>query len=558
MRTSNFPTLLTLTLLAAACTGSTERAASTGDVGGTIVVSMPEPATSLPPYIRGAQDRMLVDLIYERLAEMDTTMQTVGDKGFHPRLAKSWDWAADSLSIAFHVDPRARFHDGQPVRAEDVVFSFDLFKDPKVAPSVVPLLANIDSVTARDSLTAVAWFKKRTPEQFYDATYQVWIMPKHLLAQVPRDQLNSSEWARKPIGTNRFRLARWEPGTRVEIVADTGNYRGRAKLDRVIMTPAADFDANITRLMTGEADFFEQLSPQLVPRVDSSKSLKTVPYPAFAYAFMGMNQRNPKNLSQPHPIFGDRDLRRALSMGIDRQSMLTNVFGKLGSPAYGPFPKTVSVADTTLRMLPYDVNAAKATLDSLGWKPGPDGIRVKNGKPLAFSLLVPTSSRARMSYAVLLQEQFKTLGAKVELESIDFNAFLARKENSRFDAIMDAYGTDPSPSGAKQSWSSTSIGAGGGNALGYRNHQFDVLLDSAIGSFDMAKTKQYASRAFQQVIDDAPAIWLYDLLNIAGAHKRIQVTALRADGWWSSLPDWTIPASQRIDRDRIGLTAANR
>lgn len=523
-----------------------------------MIVAMPEPSNALPPFIQGAADRMIVDLIYDRLADMDTTLQTIGDKGFHGELAKSWDWARDSLSIAFHIDPRAHWHDGRAVTAKDVKFSFDVFKDTVIAANVAPLLSNIDSVTVRDSMTAVVWFGHRAPEQFYDAVYQVWIMPEHLLGAIPHAQLRTSEAAKHPIGSDRFRLSRWESGQRVELVADTANYRGRAKLNRVVMRPMSDYDAGVTQLLTGDADFFEALLPQYLPRIDSSKTVRAVPYPGFGYTFMGMNLNDPKSLKRPHPIFGDRETRHALSMAVDRQAMLQNVFGRYGKISYGPFPKAVAVADTTLRLLPYDQARAKALLDSLGWKPGADGIRVKAGRKLEFGLMVPTSSRARMTYAVLLQEAFKNVGAKVDIEQLDLNTFGQRQETRQFDAELAAFSTDPSPSGFKQTWSSSGIGKGGGNVVGYTNAKFDGLLDSALTSYDAAKAKQYASRAFQIEIDDAPGIWLYDVLYIAGAHKRLHATGLRADGWWNSLADWTIPPNERIARDSIPLNAGAR
>jgi peptide/nickel transport system substrate-binding protein len=543
--------------LVAACT-TTDKTTSSGETGGTMVVAMPEPSNGLPPFIETGADRMVVDLLYDRLADMDTTLQTIGDKGFHGELARSWDWAPDSMSIAFHLDPRARWHDGQPVTAKDVKFSYDVFKDATVAPNVAPLITNLDSVTVRDSMTAVIWFHRRSPEQFYDGVYQVWIMPEHQLGAIPRPQLRTSEAVKHPIGSDRFKLARWETGQRIELIADTANYRGRAKLDRVIMRPITDFDAGVTQLFTGDADFFELLLPQYLPRVDSSKTVKAVPYPGFGYTFMGMNLNDPKSLKRPHPIFGDHATRLALSMAVDRKAMLQNVYGTNGKISYGPFPKSVVVADTALQLPPYDQARAKALLDSQGWKPGADGIRVKGGRRLEFGLVVPTSSRSRMTYAVLLQEAFKNVGAKVNIEQLDLNTFGQRQETRQFDAAMISYNTDPSPSGFKQTWSSSGIGKGGSNRVGYSNPKFDAMLDSSLASYDAAKAKQYASRAFQIEIDDAPGIWLYDVLNIAGAHKRLHITGLRADGWWNNLADWTIPANERIDRDRIPLNAGAR
>jgi peptide/nickel transport system substrate-binding protein len=117
--------------------------------------------------------------------------------------------------------------------------------------------------------------------------------------------------------------------------------------------------------------------------------------------------------------------------------------------------------------------------------------------------------------------------------------------------------TDPSPSGARQLWHSAAATKTGVNYVSYANPRFDALLDSAIASFDPAATKSYARRAYQVLIDDAPAIWLYDVLTMAGLHQRFRTTGLRADGYWASLADWHIPASERIARDRVGLAQAS-
>ena len=92
----------------------------------------------------------------------------------------------------------------------------------------------------------------------------------------------------------------------------------------------------------------------------------------------------------------------------------------------------------------------------------------------------------------------------------------------------------------------------------YSNPKVDALLDSSASSFDPAKMKTYASRAFQQIIDDAPAIFLYDMTLTYAVNRRVTVAPLRTDEWWANLADWSIPPDKRIDRDRIGLGVASR
>jgi peptide/nickel transport system substrate-binding protein len=529
-------------------------AAGPNDVGGTMVVAAPsEPTTILPPLIVSINDRQLSDLLYDRLAEIGDDLNTVGDKGFKKQLAERWEWAADSMSIVFHLDPRARWHDGVPVRASDVRYSLRLIKDPALGSSATPLVSNIDSIAVRDSLTAVAYFKQHTPEQFYDLVYQVSILPEHILGNTPVAQLKTAEVGRRGIGSGRFRLTHWEPGKRVEIVADTANYRGRPKLDRIVFTVSPDFNSAVGRFFSGDADFFEQLRSEHLPRIATDTARRAQRFPGLQYAYLAFNLADPKSPSAPHPIFADRAVRRALTMAVDRRAMLRNVFDTLGVLLYGPFPRAMTVADTTLPQLPYDTLKARALLDSIGWVAGTDGVRSKAGQRLAFTITVPSSSAARAQYAVLLQDAFRRVGAAVTVDKIDFAGFTARQNARGFDAEMNVYNMDPSPSGFKQTWTTAGITSGGANFSSYSNPSVDALIDSAITTVDPARTRAYTRRAFEQIIEDAPGVWLYEPLSIAGIHKRIRTVGVRADEYWAGMADWWIPAAERSARDRIGL-----
>ena len=127
------------------------------------------------------------------------------------------------------------------MRAADVKFTFELYVDPATGSPTAPLLANIDSVSTPDSLTAVFWYKRRTPQQFFDAAYQMWIVPMHLLRATPHNRMVATPFGRRPVGSGRFRFEKWEPRQRLELVADEDNYRGRANLDRVVWTVSPDF-----------------------------------------------------------------------------------------------------------------------------------------------------------------------------------------------------------------------------------------------------------------------------------------------------------------------------
>lgn len=548
-------------LLAAslACSGGGDSNRGGSDArspGGTLVVSTAADAsTMLPPYSDDAMSRAAVVLLFDKLAEIGPTLNTIGDEGFEPRLAERWTWAPDSLSVAFHLHPRARWHDGRPVTARDVVTGFDITRDPKVGSSAGPLVVSIDSVTARDSVTAVVWYKRRSPEQFYEFVHQIWPLPTHLLEGADRTQLRAHALSSTPVGSGPYRLRRWDRGSVVELVADSTHYRGRANLDRVLFMIAADPNTGVTRVLAGEADLWEILRPNNVADVARNPNLKTVPYNALQYGFLSFNFRDARNKSRPHPVFGDRDVRRALTMAVDRRAMVKNVFDSLAIPAIGPFPSGLSTADTTLVQIPFDVEGAKRLLDSLGWRDANgDGIREKAGRLLEFGIMVPTSSAPRMQFAVLLQEQLRQVGVKANVEAMEFTTMRTRMGQRAFDSYLGLWGTDPTPSGIRQTWGTPGARASDGSNYGsYENPAMDALVDTALASFDPAASRAHFKRVYQMVIDDAPAIWLYEPRPYIIVHKRVRPEGMRADGWFYGIEKFWIPESERIPRDRIGL-----
>ncbi|HVE77628.1 MAG TPA: peptide ABC transporter substrate-binding protein [Gemmatimonadaceae bacterium] len=551
---------LALALLVAACRGG-ERTADAA-AGGTLVVVAPTDVDFLlPPLVNGIQGRAVMEQMFERLAEIAPELNVVGDGGFEPRLAERWEWAPDSLSIAFRLNPRARWHDGRPVTARDVRFSWEVYADPATGSSTTPLIPYIDSVQVVDSLTARVWYERRTPEQFYDFAHQIFILPQHVLGGVPHAELKTSAFGRQPVGSGRFRFERWEPNVRLVQLADTVHYRGRPKLDRLVWTVAPDFTASVAKLFAGEADFMDGLRPENVEDIGRRPELRSVAHAALQYGYLQFNLRDPRRPSRPHPIFGDKRVRHALTMALDRPRLAQSVLGPQARVALGPFPaqNVLQGQDSALRQLPFDLARARALLDSAGWRDtNGDSVREKGGRPLEWTLTVPTSSRNRVRYAVLLQEAWRQAGARVNVEQVEQNVQLSRMTSRDFDTFIGVWGTDPSPSSARQTWVGSSARGGGSNYGSYESARFDALVDSAITAPSPARAVTYWKQAYQTIIDDAPAVWLYVPVVTAGMHARLRPVNLRADAWWAGLADWWIPVDERNDRDRVGLRAAAR
>ncbi|MCU0625357.1 MAG: peptide ABC transporter substrate-binding protein [Gemmatimonadaceae bacterium] len=539
----------------AACGDASTPAPETGTAGGTVVVATPaEPDNLAPPITTSQLGHIIEDLVFERLADLGPALNTVGDAGFTPRLATRWRWAADSLSIAFTLDSAARWHDGRPVRADDVRFTFELTRDPRTASPLAALIGNIDSVSVRDERTAVVWFRRRTPEQFFEATYQLVIVPRHLLASVDRAQLAASDFARNPVGSGPLRFAGWKAGQALTLVADTTAGRRRAKLDRVVFTIAPDPQTAYTRFATGEADIFEAVRPDRVAEVAANASLRLQLLPSLDYQYVAFNFFRDGSTT-PHPVLGDRVVRQALVLASNRPAIVRNIYDSLAVVALGPFTRALASADTSLRPAPVSPDSAEQLLDAAGWRRGADSMRVRDGVRLAFSILVPSTSAARLRAATLLQEQFRRIGVQVTLEQVDFPTFLSRLDARRFEALMGAWQSDPSPSGVRQTWGSTGAVAGGENAGRYRSAVFDAHVDSGLAAFDPALMKAHFAAAWRVINDDAPAIWLAESRRVLGLHARLQPVGMRPDAWWAQLDQWTIRPGARLARDGGEATA---
>jgi peptide/nickel transport system substrate-binding protein len=540
----SLPFLLGVALVTA-CSDSSRSPQSSG--GGTIVIAASsDPGTLFPPLAATAQARQINEQIYDYLLVVGPDLNTFDDGRFQARLAESWQWSPDSLSLAFKINPRARWHDGVRVTASDVQFSYQTYKNPELASPYAEDLANVDSITVRDSLTAVFWYHARSAHQLLDAS-QPMIIPRHVFENTPVKSLEEFGATTKPIGTGRFRFHSATLGASVEIVADTDNYRGRPGVDRIIWSIGPSATA-ATRLFGGEVDVYAAMRPDHLADLAKHPEIRLTTFPGTEYTFIRFNVKQ--------PLFESRALRRALTMAVDRASIIRNVFDTLAVPSIGPtvrvFPTTDAAALTEIS---FDPIKARALLDSLGWTlDRQSNVRMKNGRKLEFSLSVPSSSIPRNNMAVLLQEQLRQVGVRMNIDKMDYATFNARLAARQYDAAFPNWIFGATPNSVSETWSSESARRKDGtNSGGYENSQFDAEIDSAIASRNMIDSRRHFTKAYQTIIEDAPAIWLSEQKIVMGVHRRIRTTATRADSWWYTLADWTIPAGEQIARDHVPM-----
>jgi len=539
-------------LVVAVLAGCERRGGCTGANCGTLIdAAVGEPATLLPPSSEDIVANDIGEQLFLKLADVGMSENTVGDEDFQALLAQKWEWDGP-LTLVFHLDPRARWQDGQPVTAADVEFTFNAYNDSAVGSPYRPKLHRIASVTQRDSLSAVFRFKERYPEMFYDAVYHMRILPAHLLRPVPRDQWRNAPFGRQPVGDGPYRFVRWQAAQSIELVADSTFFLGRPGIRRLIWRFTPNLQVAVQQAIADEADVREQLvTPDNVERARAAKQLAVYTYRGNVYTLLWFNQRSPDDSTLPHPIFADRDVRRALTMAVDRASLLKSALGELAKVPPGPMSELLGIWDPDIRQLPYDTAQAARILSAHGWRDHDgDGVRDKNGQPLEFHVLVPTTSVLRRQYARLLQEQYRAIGVKVDIDELEGAVVNQRAATGKFDTAILSRANDPSPSsGIAQSW--TRAGFGGSNFGRYYNPELERLVDRAVTANTRDQARALWRAAMETVNADAPGIFLYALDNVAAVHKRVENVQFRPDSWAALLRTWRIPPDRLIDRDRV-------
>jgi peptide/nickel transport system substrate-binding protein len=509
--------------------------------GGIVIVTGQQPTMPIPTLMEGAANSVgnmeLADQLFLRLAGLGPTMLTAGDRGFVPLLAKSWT-RRDSLTLVFDLDPRARWQDGAPVRARDVVFTIERAKNPAVAPRLVGLLRHISSVRAEGEHRVVFRYARAYPEQLYDATFYVAPLPAHLLDTIPVEALGRSSFVTQPVGNGPYRLVRSVAGQFVELAANEQFFLGKPKIERVILRVAADPDARLNLLLSGQADAMDYVVPPLenLRRINADTSLRVFAVPSPTVGFLLFNQRDPDDASRPHPILSDRRVRRAIILGLDRQLLVRAVFGSYADVPYGPVSPLLWIRHSSPKPERSNPEEARRLLAEAGWTDADgDGIRERAGRRLTLTLSLPNTSAPRRQIALLAQEQLRQIGLDLQVQQLEFPLWIERRTAGKFDIDFAGTVQDPSPSGLTQGWSCT----GGTNVAKYCNPRVDSLLEHAVLHVAKGNPAQPWIAVLRQIETDAPAAFIYAPYYVYAVKRRFRNVTITPASSWQLLRTWS-------------------
>lgn len=496
-------------VVASACGGSGTSSvapaatASSPGRGGTLVIGSTVDADAWNEYV--SQQTLAINLlrrIYARLA------QEQGDSSqhppsFEPLLAASWSFSADGLTLTFKLQD-ASWSDGAPLTAGDVRFTWTAQTSPAVSWTGAPSKERIKDVQVVDPHTVAFRFDRAYPEMLADAV-EGGILPEHVFGKVPFAEWRTHDWSQHKVGSGPFLLESWRPGEEIVLARNPRYVRpGRPLLDKVVVRIVPDVGNLETQLVAGTIDYVEGVPAQDAARLAATKGLALAVFENPMFDYVGWN-----GAKKP---FDDPEIRRALTLGIDRKAIVEDLLYGYGRVSTGPLLSSWWAADPTLAAWPYDPTEARRILVSKGFDAQ---------HPLAFELTTNTENRVRNEVTLKIQEQLSRIGVKVAPRSFEMKAFRERNVAGNYDAYVAGWRFNGKLDVASI-FGSKSVPPAGSNVVAYRSAEADRLIDAIGAAPDWQAAKEAYARFARRIHEDQPYTFLYEGKRIAALGPRVR------------------------------------
>ena len=472
------------TTAAAGNSAETSAAAEAGSTGGEKVITMAQTGdwdTFMPMNTTNAGADNVIELMFDRLMVINT------DGTFGPRLAESWETNEAQDKITYHLNENAKWQDGEPVTAEDVVYSAQVASSSEYSylrRIRMQYFAGTDETgceTGTDSIEVAALddhtveFTLKDPMDpaiiYALVNRDFFIMPKHLLDSISdADLVNDAFW-QKPIGSGPCIFDSMESGVSIEFKANKDYYLGAPDFDRLVFKKVQSTNL-LSGLMSGDIDVLSANSQ--IPLADweaakNTQGIVTKSVPTFAYQYMAMNTARD---------YLTEDVRHAISLAINRQVIVDQLLQGEARIAIGPLAEDHPYFDEKLLPIEYDPEKAKSMLEAAGWDSNRE-----------LQVLVSTGNEVREKSAILIQQDLQKIGIKTKIQTLDFPTLLTNARNGDYDLcfIGSAGSVDPSESVPNVT-------------AGYMNN-FAQLSDPTLGQIGESGAKEITFEARKKIYD---------------------------------------------------------
>ncbi|MFK0120171.1 ABC transporter substrate-binding protein [Streptomyces sp. NPDC090994] len=444
----------------------------------SVVIGVASEPDTLSPLLGYGKDGN--SKIFDGLLARDTDLK------LKPALAKALPEIGDGgRTYTYTLREGVKFSDGEPLTAEDVVYTYETILDPKTNNTARSELDAVESVRASGDDQVV--FTLKYPYAAFAARTVLPVVPEHVAGgQDP----NTGSFNTEPVGTGPYTLVKWSKGEKLTFKANPDYWGGEPAVKSFTMAIIADDNVRATRLRSGDLDG-AVLPPNLAATFKDDDSRRT--YDAKTYDFRAVT------LPTAGPVTGDRAIRRALDAAVDREALVDKILDGAGLPAYGPLP-TDDPWYTKDIARDQDLAEARRILDRAGWKTGGDGIRAKDGQRAAFTLYYPSGDKVRQDHALAYASDAKRAGIEVNVESATWEVIEPRMGR---DAVLAGFGSVGDPDfGLYTLLHSSLAGDGFNNMARYDNPAVDQALDTGRRSQDPDERRAAYDTIQQELVEN--------------------------------------------------------
>jgi peptide/nickel transport system substrate-binding protein len=497
--------------------------------GGTVVIAAASDLDNLNTLVTSDDNTMEVaaHVIFLPL------VRYTSDLDYEPALAERWELLGDT-GVVFHLRRDVRWHDGRPTTARDVLFTYERAVDPETAFPQSDYFARWIAASAPDSFTVRFSFEPHV-EPLAGLPFLP-IMPAHLLDSIPAARMRQAAFNRQPVGNGPFRFLEYRPGDRWIFEANPDYPQalgGRPYIDRLVWRVVPESAAQLIELSTGSADIVLTAMPDDFQRLSGRSGISGYQRTTRQFAnVMWNNRRAP---------LADPQVRKALSMAIDRQQMIDLARAGYGQLAVGPIGPYHWAYDQSIEPLPFDPDGARALLEEAGLQDrNGDGFRQDAaGRPVNIELKYPGTSIISRDIAEMTRSNLANVGVRVTLRPIDWSAMVAdfTSPDRNFDAIVLAWNSDFRIN-LRDSFHSGSMDSQN-QIASYTNARVDTLIDRAAVVYDRDAARGVYSELQRILRDEQPWSFLYyyeDLIlrrdRLRNVDMDIRGKFLNVDRWW--------------------------
>lgn len=442
-------------------------------------------------------DADLAELLYSGLFRYSDT------GSIEQQVASDYQVSEDGRTYTVFLRPGVRFHDGEELTAEDVVFTVRSIQDPAYKS---PLRANWQGVEAVATDQFSVMFTLKKPYFGFLENLVVGILPKHIWENIAPDNFTLADYnLTQPIGSGPYQFEKIDQDSQGNILSlslrsNAEYFAGAPYIDRLTFRFYSDEDSLFAAYDRQEVMGMHSVSYERAQAVLAKKAtrLYEFPLPRLFAVFLNTN----KSVALAYD-----EVREALALATDRQRILDDTlhgYGKVTSGPFLPFIQGYSEAAS----IAYDVARANTLLDEKGWTRGEDGVRSKNGTSLSFELAVPDWPEL-MRTADLLSQDWQAIGVRADvkvLSQADLQQDVVRPRE--YQALLFGQGSmlDPDP---YSFWHSSQKADPGLNLAFYENKEVDTLLTDAREMLDPAQRRETYQKFQSVVASEHPAVFLY-------------------------------------------------